>query len=175
MHNHDHKHDHGKCDVCSASDPDASSNSLESQLDKLIEKSGHAVLMIMPKEGSDDPGFAYTAGLSEANWPEIIISGICGDQGNLIINEAITWLKKRDIRPTDGMLLEEAVNVPLKLRRINPQDAMRYARLAVDRHIMKGGQPISFEALQLLWPDILGKFPDEVVYSKSGLPPQNIL
>lgn len=171
---HDHAHGPGEtCATCGDPDPAGAMQRVREKVEANIRSAGHAVMMIMP--GPDAPAFAYTVGLGDAGWPDMVLSGIHGDQSRMILNEAVSWLRHREIRPADGMLIEGAVSVPLRLRALDGVSGHAHARLAGERHVRLGLDFDDFHVLQLLWPDRSGRFPDQPGYDGTGLPPQTLL
>lgn len=172
---HDHHHDHGaECQHCASGDEqDSAMERLRAQIETMVSELGHAVIMVMPDAGT--AAFSYTIGLGEAGWPEIVMTGIQGEQSREILNQAVKWLRRRETAPRDGMVLADAVNVPLRLRSVTVGHGHRYAKIAAERHVHKGMPPEEFQVLQLLWPDVSGLYPDQEGYDGTGLPPQKLI
>lgn len=165
---HDHHHHrHGEeCAACSSPD---SMDEVRMRVEQMIADSGHAVISVPPSE--EHAGMTYSIGLIDGGWPELLITGIVGNQGVMIINAVVEKLRCGDSRPTAGMTIEQAVSVPLRLRAVDIRDSGPYARVARERH-HRTGSAIPFEAIQILWPDAAGRFPDEDGYDGRGLPHQ---
>lgn len=107
---------------------------------------------------------SYTAGLSDGGWCELAMSGIPG-QALMILNEVVGVLRASDRRPADGMIVEKAVSVPLKLRKVRDTSIGPVAR---SREEKAGRKRPNF--IQVLWPDADGYYPDQMEYDDINLP-----
>lgn len=169
-----HHHDHeGHCAICDGDDPAAGKDEIHAQVETIIGSAGHAVIMVQPDD--ETSGHAYSVGLGDAGWPELVISGIYGDQGRQILNRSIEWLRRREMAPTSGLSIPDAVSVPLRLRAVSVPEGRAHARIAAERLGMTGRSPDGLAVLQVLWPDVSGRFPDEPGYDGTGLPPQVLI
>lgn len=127
-----------------------------------VERVGWHVTCVGPAADSDDPEewFAYTVGLSKTfGWPEFICLGLDLSTMASLLNDAVNECRAREIVPSPNLLLSQVIEgFPAKLvenENIPPQylnSAIWFARQA-------GLPPPS--ALQMLWPDTNGVFPDE--------------
>lgn len=167
-----HQHAPGEtCRECHAgSDP---LDEIRNQVEEIVSRSGHAVILVTP--GEDMPGHVYTVGLGDVGWPEIVLTGLYTDQGRATVNLVIDWLRRQDLRPADGMIVQDAVNIPLRFQGIDRADAYRFAKVAAERHIRKKRPHREFKIIQLMWPDRNGIFPDHDQYDGTDLPEQVVL
>ena len=91
--------------------------------------------------------------------PELLVTGGLDPQvGQYIINEAA----RRDLEtPLEaGQMLEGVINFPLKVIACAPEAAQMFGAT-------KFG---AIAALQLLWPDVEGNYPDEPDYNHKQMP-----
>lgn len=126
-------------------------------IDQLIEERGHIVQLIQGDE--DHLPFGYTVGLHDAGWPEIVIIGTHPESSQAILNAIVTDLRKREVRPADGMMISGIAEFPLRLQAPKgPTDAwIMVAKMRAKQSAAKS----EVEVLQLLWPDDNGKFPGQ--------------
>lgn len=163
---HDHGKDHDH-DGHGAATPDTM-DATRARIDGFIRDIGHAVITIAPDENGDTR--SYTVGLAENGWPELVLSNL-GMQGQTILNAVVTWLRSKERRPTHGLLITQAMSVPLRLRRIDNVEGL--ARVASER-LKRTGSALPFELMQVMWPDEQGRFADERGYDERRLP-QHVL
>ena len=168
-HHHDHEHHHHDGTECAACSSPAGLDGVRNDVERMIARSGHAVITVPPAPGG--VGLTYSVGLLPSGMPELLLTGIVGKQGVMILNEVVRVLRASGAVPTDGGTVEKAVNVPLRLRVIDADAARAYMRMASERH----GRQEEFRALQVMWPDASGTFPDEEGYDGHGLPPQALV
>lgn len=112
----------------------------------------------------DSQAYAYTVGMSAKGWPEIVVTGalLFVVKANMIMGLAHRW---REAGAAVVMTWEDFVTGP------EPKSA----RLEYVPSTQKGRMPLlnavypdikSFSAVQILWPDPNGKFPDNPEYSR---------
>lgn len=128
--------------------------------------------------GGDDhePNFHYTVGLHCQGYPEVLVFGLPYETGMHVLN-AVGDRFKEDIEISDGLLLEEiVVGYAVKLRDLgqliafhdeSDLDYFRYL-LRFARH--HGSDPDTLRAVQLLWPDKEGRFPEEPGAQHADMP-----
>lgn len=114
-----------------------------------------------------EPSFAYTIGLTEAGLPELLIAGnIKHAVMAQLLNSAGSLHVKNEIKPGD--VLDEIASMPLRVRAVKDtlplQQAHNYYR---DPQRVRG----VVSALQLVWPDKAGAYPDQVFYDRSMAQP----
>ena len=154
----DHAHEQGEeCQEC-----DELLDELRGDIDVIVEAHGHACI------GTADMGTprAYTVGLDQGGWPELVITGLAG-QGVTVLNDLVLALRGKDRRPHDGIEVAGAVSVPLRLRTVNGGEA--WLKVAADRvnRLRQGARP---QVLQVVWPDADGNWPEECDYDDVNLP-----
>ena len=142
---------------------------LNDLVEEQIEKKHWAIIGVAPDEGSDEPGFMYTVGLTEHGMPEIFVSGYCPALGNAI-NKLGNFMVKTKTVPLgafDGNLTLKGTSETLRLdvREIEDIDAFNqeYATTAVVRYGKVAG-------IQLVWPDTSNTLPHEGGYESCCCP-----
>ncbi len=110
---------------------------------------------------ADAPPFCYTIGLMHTlDHPEVILFGLDGNVAGKILNEIGEQI--RSGRPFDQPGLYEGVlaHFACKMRPVSPRFHTDYLGYAMwhRRHV---GQHGTLTAMQCLWPDKAGLFPDE--------------
>lgn len=134
---------------------------MQQKIAKNIKEYGVHVMTISPGENEDEPPLQYSIGLMEKyNHPEIITTGLPSDNGYAIINYCKDRIKSGEIIATD--VLDDNVlkkhscifkNVTKKQVGYNFGYAVEYYGHS------------NFPAIQLIWPDVEGKFPWEDCYN----------
>ncbi len=134
-----------------------------------IEKKQWAIISVAPDEGSDEPGFMYTVGLTAHGMPEIFVSGCCPALGSAI-NKLGNFMVKTKIIPLgafDGNMILKGTGETLRLdvREIEDIEAFNkeYATMAVVRYGNVAG-------IQLVWPDTSNTLPHEGGYESCCCP-----
>lgn len=138
-------------------------------VEEYIEKKQWAIISVAPDEGSDEPGFMYTVGLTEHGMPEIFVSGYCPALGSAI-NKLGNFMVKAKTIPLgafDGNLTLKGTGETLRLdvREIEDIEAFNqeYATAAVVRYGKVAG-------IQLVWPDTSNTLPHEGGYESCCCP-----
>ena len=131
--------------------------------DELIERFGHSCVTVAGD--SPDEVFAYTAGLSEAGWPELLVIGLGPQTSMTILNEVVAKLRSEERRPAHGMIVTEALNVPVHLRSVPAHLVLDYFKVSLNRANRKGIPDAQVEGIQIVWPDEAGKFPWDAGYN----------
>ena len=138
-------------------------------VEEYIEKKQWAIISVAPDEGSDEPGFMYTVGLTEHGMPEIFVSGYCPALGSAI-NQLGNFMVKAKTIPLgafDGNLTLKGTGETLRLdvREIEDIEAFNeeYATAAVVRYGKVAG-------IQLVWPDTSNTLPHEGGYESCCCP-----
>lgn len=142
---------------------------LDDFVEEYIEKEQWAIISVAPDEGSDEPGFMYTVGLTEHGMPEIFVSGFCPALGSAI-NKLGSFMVKAKTIPLgafDGNLTLKGTGETLRLdvREIEDIEAFNeeYATAAVVRYGKVAG-------IQLVWPDTSNTLPHEGGYESCCCP-----
>ena len=121
---------------------------------------------------ADNPPFAYSVGLWNNNLPELIVQGMTGRQAMQTINLVAAWMEHENIVPEDGSIHDDPFTLPTKFIRVSERvidDMMRktsQAERAISRYPY---------ALQIVWPDREGRFPDDPHYAAEFRGRQQIL
>lgn len=166
----EHDHEHGEdCDVCTSRAID----DVRSRVEASIASHGHAVIGIAGDAGN--PFHSYTVGLSDVGWPELVVVGLEEGQARTVINSVVASLRSRERRPVAGMVLDDAVNVPLALHAVDPLRGPTWTRVAADHHARSGFATTGYAVLQILWPDVDGRFPTDGRYDGHNLPKQIVI
>jgi hypothetical protein len=116
---------------------------------QVIAKHGWMVQGVFPTEAVPGVPFAYTIGLSAAGLPELVIAGLPAENAAVILNAAARTHLTRQFQP--GEVIGDAAQVPLFVI------AAPHAEIQQARNLY--GDEVS--ALQLVWPDENGHYPDE--------------
>jgi len=106
--------------------------------------------------------FFYTVGMTPVLGYELVLIGLPRDLAGSFLNTLAARLRETTI--ADGELIEDLSNLPLKLRTQQVVDAStgEDLREALALAFSLGYAPTSFR--QVLWPDPMGRFPDEAGY-----------
>lgn len=122
------------------------------RLRSVIDEHGWAVQAV--GAGPDTHQFAYTVGLHEKGLPEILLIGLPYLTSHSILNAAAKKLIASG-RPRDGQVdLDLLVNYPAVYRDV-PSAAAGEVHTCIARAMYGDG----VEVVQLVWPDVDGKFP----------------
>lgn len=139
---------------------------------RLIEEHGWAVQAVAG--GGDDLPFAYTVGLAEPGDPELLVAGLPLDVAHRLLNDIVRAAQ------TGRVALEGGVSVAgadldgdfsphvfrlVAMDRVYLSD--RYALFNVGRAVLEC--PL-VRALQVVWPDAGGRYPDEAGYDAARHP-----
>jgi hypothetical protein len=110
--------------------------------------------------GTDD--FAYSVGLWNQSLPELIVHGISMQTAMVIINQVAAMMLTTGEVPEDGSINRDLFSLPTKFRRVSDQTIkdMMCQTVAAERAI--SAHPY---ALQIVWPDREGRFPDDPDFS----------
>ena len=128
-----------------------------------VGSTGWSIMAVAPRAESDDPEewFAYTIGLQKTfGWPEIICFGQATDMMARMLNHAVEELRERHLEPVAGIELTEVLDdYPTRLtpNKNIPFNYLGFANWFAG-HAGMANLP---ERLQLVWPDMDGRFPDD--------------
>ncbi len=170
----DHDND-CQCIACSVADPDERRKVVREKIDQMVEQQGFAIMTAAhdPEYGT----FSYTIGLAKRWWPELVLTSLGPQSARMILKETVRRLTAIDTIPTAGMVVEKAVNTPLRLGPIADKYLSGHLILANDRAMRKGYGSLentangpSLPALQVIWPDTAGLYPDNPLYDHERLP-----
>jgi len=127
-------------------------------LDDIIRFGWHLIMIHADDEG---PGFAYPIGMMETlGHPEIIMFGLEPRLTATVINDIGRQVRDGRNFAELGLFEDLLKNYACKFIRVEDRWRPRYLGYAMwhRRHLGKTG---TLEALQCLWPDKAGRFPDE--------------
>lgn len=114
------------------------------------------------EKGTATPSFAYTIGLWKTfNHPEVIAFGLPINLLHTILNDVGELVKKGEELILDVDNKDILLNLPVQLRRVDESNIPDYFGFA---QWFNEYEP--FPALQLFWPDKVGKFPWESAYDE---------
>lgn len=126
----------------------------------MIDKYGWQITAVGGSESS--PPFAYTAGLTAVDRPELVIAGLGFENMQAILNSVAFLGPVEDGAVLDGVL---GGGLPLRIRAGKPTEAL-YPRTAYQLYEDR------VQLLhQVLWPDNDGLFPGEPGFSLADLQP----
>lgn len=135
--------------------------------DAIITEYGHSCVMVFGEDATS--GFTYTVGLTEGGWPEIICMTL-RETGQIILNQVVAKLRSEDRRPAYGMVVTEALNVPIHLIEIPKDIADEHLNVARVRALKVGIPKDTVTGLQAVWPDTEGKYPWDADYDHKNCP-----
>lgn len=123
------------------------------KIDQQIAEYGWSVIATGTQLASGEVSMAYTIGLADKGFPEIIVFGLPAHIAQVLLNEAAFRLLKNEL-PL-GVKVDDLANLPTFFRSVEPEVAAPYIIQANNR----AGKELP--ALQLVWPDRAGKLPWE--------------
>lgn len=148
-----------RCDEHLSKHPDKHDYIAKKQMDDIIAK-GHQVMCIFPTEESIAEGgashyFFYTVGRTVKERPELLLTGPLDNRvAGWVLNEAA---RMDDTEPfTPGMEIPANVllnQYPVRIVEANPEAA------EMNQALDLFGDDVT--ALQIIWPDMEGRFPGE--------------
>lgn len=137
-------------------------NEYMNRIKAIIQKHGWMVQGVFSSEG-EEPAHCYTIGLTDAGLPELVVSGNMAHQTAMqILNAAAKQHLAKEIMPGD--VVNDIANLPFRARAVDDlaplQQALNYFR---DPHNRLG----RVRAIQLIWQDTKGAYPDQIYYDQS--------
>lgn len=151
-----HHHDHDpRCLSCA--DPEAA----DKQLMDLIIEHGHAVQYVFTDENSapGDVPFFYSVGRTLKDRPEILVTGrLAQESGMHLVNAACRLDDQGQLHVGEVSL---GGNFPVRVIEADPLAAQMFAATSAF-----GADDVT--ALQVIWPDKTGRFPDDHGYVHVG-------
>lgn len=161
MHNHDHD---GECISCNR-DP----AEVDAEFDRTIEKYGHFIIGVF-----GDRLMAYSVGRWEKNSPEFIILGMNSEKAAITINLVLSHVATKG--PVHvGDVLDDIANVPVKIGAVDTHHISENFRTAIERAVRANVPLESVYALQIIWPDTAGRFPDDPLFEERFVEQQPLL
>lgn len=129
----------------------------KSALEDIKRQGWHLIIVPEDEEG---PGFVYSVGMMQTlNHPEIIMFGLETElMADVIDGMGLEIRKGR--RFEAGLAKDLLKGYPCKMVPVAPKSHEEYLRYAIwhRRHV---GKPGTLEAVQCVWPDKKGRFPDD--------------
>ena len=124
------------------------------KVEKDIKKHGWHVLSVF---GENMPSFSYTIGFEETlNHPEVIMSGLETDLMHHLLNDIGNLIKKGQSFSEGNTSNEVLKDYLVKFVSVSEENIQEYLR-AASAYYGDG----NFQALQCVWPDNQGRFPDK--------------
>jgi hypothetical protein len=150
--------------------PDIAANlvALAGKIDSRIEEFGHTCIWVGPNHKA--PAFTYTVGMTECSWPELICMSLGPQSGIEIVDCVVSKLRSTDTKPFHGMIVTEALNVPIHLIEMSEWLPPLYFVESQARNQRIGRPELPIRGFQAVWPDTEGKFPWEPGYDHYGFP-----
>ena len=108
-------------------------------------------------------GYGYTVGLTWSfGYPEAVVLGLGPDTTGYVL-AALARKVAAGERPEPNTFVEVGLNFPVVLRAVPPEAARE--RLKVANLFYEAG---GYETVQVVWPDVRGRFPWESGYQRAG-------
>lgn len=139
-------------------------------VDEKIRLYGHSTVSVLPGKEPDDFAYTYTVGMAEKGWPELILTSLHPKTGEMILVEVVKRLRHLNEVPEAGMIVEKALNVPIKLGAVSAIQIPKRFKIAMNRVNQLGLPDEAVTALQAIWPDTEGKFPGDPGYDRENFP-----
>lgn len=114
----------------------------------------------------DDPPFAYTVGLTVRDVPEFIVCGLAMPTAHTILNDLGERVRAGQ-RFTDGDVLSDVLR-DYDVRLVAVSDTRE--RLRVANTLFGGADGTAVRALQVVYPDVEGRWPWEAGSGVAGQP-----
>lgn len=123
-----------------------------------VQKHGWVVQSVFEDGEKGIPGISYTVGLSARGLPEIILMGVDPRTANILLNAAAEKLIAGVFQAQTGSIVTEVANMPLRVKQLSTTQFSHFGRMA-----MLHGETFSHAvpAFQLVFPDAMGRFPDD--------------
>jgi hypothetical protein len=137
----------------------------------LIEQHGYTFVGVFDPDGKD-PQFAYSIGLTQFAWPEVLFIGnMRPDYIEIILTDLINkWREAGTYQLGDNMgliVFKDLSEHPLRVIEVDAHHVLdEYAH-----QVLRYFDPGEVKFVQVLWPDTNGKFPGEEGYDESQVQP----
>lgn len=142
-------------------------------IDHEIKRSGFCLASEEPLAGGR-ASYTYTIGLSESQWPELIISGLDMQDREQLLQHIMSSFRKSDRRPEEGRMRLACCSLEFHVVPVNPDLVERHFRSILSRAERAGALGIPLRVFQILWPDDDGLYPFDPDYNFK-LCPQDLL
>lgn len=128
-----------------------------------IAKYGHEVRVVFPNDGDSKQRFAYTIGRTAYDQPELLITGpLAPEHFGQVLNAVGEISDLRSGQILDAENIDHSLGPwPAKLVEVTDLEA-------AEMFGVTSLFPTTARALQVLWPDTQGRFPDEEGYDLSA-------
>jgi hypothetical protein len=137
------------------------------RIEDLIEQYGFTVMYIFPTSEDSSPSFSYTVGLGEKGLPELIVFGLPQQAAHAVLNDAAQMLIEGNLPLKEPV--SKLANLPVFFENVTAEKAEPYITLANKR------AGVDQPAIQMIWPDRMGKFPWEADFDKTIINAQVLL
>jgi hypothetical protein len=134
---------------------------LAPKMEENIRKYGWSVASVFGEDEHGSAPFAYSVGAHSRDLPDIFVSGLGGETGLRLINAALN-AASAGLNLEVGCDYDEIANVPVRFVPISAAEASRHMKFAL-RNAKEANRP--FRALQLVYPDVQGRFPEDDGYA----------
>jgi hypothetical protein len=136
-----------------------------SQQHEHIDRVGWSVMAVVPTDDDPDPPFAYTVGLTEHDFPELIIAGLPPDTAHALLNDLARRVYDRAVRFAHGQRLGDLLIGYIAVIVDGPATGPLYPGAAYAQY---GTDRVRLQ--QVVWPDPAGRFPWEPGYDRDQFP-----
>jgi len=124
--------------------------------DEHIDRVGWSVTMVLPTDGEPGPPFAYTVGLTEHGFPELVIAGLPPHIAQALLNDLAGRVYDRADRFRHGQRIGDLLAGYDAVIVDGPATEALYPGAAYARY---GTDRVRLQ--QVVWPDRAGRFPWE--------------
>lgn len=109
----------------------------------------------------DSPSFLYTIGLG-TSWdhPEVIVFGLPNEVAYSIVATVVDRVREGMSCATPGIHHDLLGDLPVWVRPVHPSQVERYLGYAMGYYRLVG-RPSDLRAVQLFWPDKVGRLPND--------------
>ena len=135
----------------------------------LADVSTHGWHCVHVRGDSQGPGYTFSVGLYRTHGhPELMVMGLEPEVAHPILGLAVAQIKQGHVY-RDGFRDDTLLDgVDCMLRKVPPALHRKY--LGYCSWFYKD-RPDGFEALQILWPDSQGRYPDQAGFEMDAMPP----
>lgn len=139
------------------------------RLTELIERNGWALQSVMGDHYPWQVDFTYTVGNTAVGLPELLVVGVPPNVGGNLLNRLTELVRAGEIAPRAGTQVPGRLagfDTPHSLRfgAVVDRWALQYGVMAYNLHLPAGGDPRDISFLQVVLPDVNGRFWDEAGY-----------
>lgn len=136
------------------------------RLAEVIERDGWALQAVVADHYPWQVDFTYTVGNTAVGLPELLVVGMPPGIGGNLLNRLTELLRAGEITPRAGAEVPSRLagfDTPYSLRfgAVADRWALQYGVMAYDLHLPAGDDPRDSSFLQVVLPDVNGRFWDE--------------